>query len=538
MTGYYKCVFDRNGRIMNFYDCRMEKVRHFIKLWIKQYQMLFLGGVLLYLPFSTHFMTNPDTLWNGLLYKDGYGWETGLGRWGLKILAQLKGYTISPAAVTIFSILILSIICMLVCRLFDIESSFLVILTGIFLIASPNIADTLTYYYCSDFYIIAYFLNVLAIYIAYRHKGIVSWFIPVLAVAFSLTLYQAYISIAIVLSVLLLIKMLFEVEIEERQILRKVIKLMIVGGGGAAIYLLLTRWQARRGMFSLIADRGFSEMGNIDFSKLPGQIMNCYVEFINYFFRNVFLNNNWLHRKYWNLFLFLTLIIFGIILLWQNRKKFSWVRLFLLILAGMLLPVGCYIMLIIAPKVSLYESTGILLIPAMNYVYILWLMLAWRIKGQYFAFIIKKCIIPLGSVMVGGILLLFVSVFQSCMQNNLMKTYSAATAILREIDEVSGGITDYPIMISGDVNLGNEELYSIVKGTVAHYGMAWSDINGRNNCWKAIFEIYFGREYSVCDREECEQIMAGEIYREMPAYPEKGYVKRIEDNVVVKLDES
>lgn len=288
---------------MSFYDRIMEKVHDFMQIWKKQYFMLFLGGVLLYLPFSTHFLTNPDTLWNGLLYKDEYGWETGLGRWGLEILAQMKGYTISPAAVTIFSILILSIICMLVCRLFDIESPFLIILTGIFLIASPNIANTLTYYYCADFYIIAYFLNVLAIYIAYRHKGLVSWLIPVLAITFSLTLYQAYISIAIVLSVLLLIKMLFEVEIEERQILRKIIKLMIIGGGGTAIYLLLTRWQARRGMLWLIVDRGFSEMGNIDFSELPRQIVSCYVEFINYFFRNGFLNNNWLHRKYWNLLL-------------------------------------------------------------------------------------------------------------------------------------------------------------------------------------------------------------------------------------------
>ena len=523
---------------MSFYDCILEKVRYFLKNWKKQYLILFLGGVLLYLPFSTHFLTNPDTLWNGLLYKDEYGWETGLGRWGLEILAQLKGYTISPAAVTIFSILMLSIICMLVCRLFNIESSFLIILIGIFIIASPNVANTLTYYYCADFYIIAYFLNVLDIYIAYRHKGLVSWFIPVLAIAFSLTLYQAYISIAIVLSEFLLVKMLLDVEMKERQILLKVIKLMIVGGAGTAIYLLLTRWQARRGILWLVVDRGFSEMGNIDFSELPGQIVNCYAEFINYYFRNGFLNNNWLHRKYWNLFLLLTLIIFGIILLWQNRKQFRWFRLFLLILAGMLLPVGCSIMLIIAPKVSLYESTGILLIPAMNYVYILWLMLAWRIKGKYSMFLARKCIVPLGSAMVGGILLLFVAVFQSCMQNNLMRTYAVATTVIQELDAVTEGTQDYPIMISGDVDLGNEELYSIVKGTVAHYGMAWSDINGRNGCWQAIFEIYFGREYTVCSREECEQIMAGTIYQEMPAYPNEGYVKRIGDSVVVKLGES
>lgn len=523
---------------MCFLNKLVEKSRNFLVIWKKQYMLLFFGSVLLYLPFSTQFLTNPDTLWNGLFYKDEYGWETGLGRWGLKILAQLKGYTISPAAVTIFSILMLSIICMLVCRLLDIERPFLVMLTGIFLIASPNIANTLTYYYCADFYIIAYFLNVMAIYIAYRHKGIFSWFISVFAIAFSLTLYQAYISVAIVISTFLLIKMLFDWEMKERQILRKVLKLMSVGWCGIVIYLLLTRWQARKGMLSLSVDRGISEMGNIEFSELPRQIINCYVEFINYFLKNGFLNNNWMYRKYWNLFLLLTLIIFVVILFWQNRKNFNWFRVCMLIAVIVLLPIGCYITLIIAPKVSLYESTGILLIPAMNYIYVLWLMVAWKIKGQRLMLMARKVIIPFGSVMVGGILILFILVFQSCMQNNFMKTYSVATAIVREIDDISEASVDYPIMITGDVDLGNEELYSIVKGTVAHYGMAWSDINGRNSCWKAIFEIYFGREYTVCSKEECEQIMAGTTYQEMPVYPKKGYVKRVGNSIVVKLDEA
>ena len=148
----------------NFCDNFVKRCRQVLEYWKKQYLLIFIGGILLYFPFSTHFLTNPDTLWNGLFYKsgEGYGWEASLGRWGLKLFAGLKGYTISPAAVTFFCILLLSIVCMLICMLFNFKGVIQILLVSVFLLASPNFANTLSYYYCADFYAFAYFLNVLS----------------------------------------------------------------------------------------------------------------------------------------------------------------------------------------------------------------------------------------------------------------------------------------------------------------------------------------------------------------------------------------
>ena len=523
----------------NFCDNFVKRCRQVLEYWKKQYLLIFIGGILLYFPFSTHFLTNPDTLWNGLFYKsgEGYGWEASLGRWGLKLFAGLKGYTISPAAVTFFCILLLSIVCMLICMLFNFKGAIQILLVSVFLLASPNFANTLSYYYCADFYAFAYFLNVLSICIAYKYKGFCSWIIPIFSIALSLALYQAYISVAIVVSLMLIIHMLFD-DKNNLQILKKGLKLMCVGGGGIAIYLLITKLWVRSGNLELTDGRGFSEMGNIDFKTLPVQFLNCYREFFNYFFSNDFLNNEWMYRKYWNILLFLLLAIFCMILLWQKRKIFNIVRLLFLILTVVLLPVGCYIILIIAPKVSLYESTGMLLVPALNYIYILWLLLAWKIDSRKIMFVIRNCIIPVGGILIGGILIQFVLVFQSCMQNNQIKTYAVAAEIVNEIDSITDGENDIlPILICGDIRLGNEELYNIVQGTVAKYGMVWSDFNGRKNCWDAIFRIYFGREYNMYSGEEYEKIISSEAYQSMPAYPRDGWVGCVEDCIVVKLNE-
>ena len=124
------------------------------------------------------------------------------------------------------------------------------------------------------------------------------------------------------------------------------------------------------------------------------------------------------------------------------------------------------------------------------------------------------------------------------MQNNQIKTYAVAAEIVNEIDSITDGENDIlPILICGDIRLGNEELYNIVQGTVAKYGMVWSDFNGRKNCWDAIFRIYFGREYNMYSGEEYEKIISSEAYQSMPAYPRDGWVGCVEDCIVVKLNE-
>lgn len=516
-----------------------EKSKALFGLWKGRYLLIFIGGILLYLSFSTHFLANPDSIWNGMFYKAGYDGENSLGRWGLGLLAGLKGYTISPAAVTIFSIFLLSIICMFVCRLLSLESEILIIITGIFLLASPNIVNTLTYYYCADFYIFAYLLNVLAIYFAHRHRGFVSWVLPMLAIAISLAIYQSYISVAIVLSILLMVSMLFDARIENKEIIKRAMKLICIGGGGVTCYLILTKGQESIGLLNLSEDRGFSRMGYIDIAQLPQQIVRCYKEFINYFFRNVFINNDWMNRKYWNLFLVLVIILTMLILFFQNRKVFNITRILLLLLAVVLLPIGCYCMLITASEVSLYSSTGILLIPAVNYVYVLWIMLASRINGsRWMHLVFGKYIVLVGSMALGMILVCFVLVFQACMQNNLIKTYAVASDIVQEMDELTGGSEEHAFMVSGDVDLGQGELYNIVKGTVAGYGMTWSDINGRNACWKSILGFYFGRDYEVCSSEVCQELMKSDAFLNMPEYPNSGYTAIIDGYVVVKLGEN
>lgn len=511
-------------------------MNNLVEKWKDGYLFIFVGGVFLYLQTAINLLANPDAIWNGLFYKTEYSGENGLGRWGLRYLAKLKGYTINPTLVTIFSIFVLSLIVMLLCRMFDINDAFYTLLIGIVVIASPNIANTLTYYYCSDFYIVAYFLMVLSIYYVWRKDGIVSYMLPAVMIMISLSLYQAYIGVAMLLSLMVLLISLLDHQKKVADILKLALKLGAVGGGGVILYLLSTKIMQKIQGFALTEGRGFSKMGKIEFAQLPMQLAQCYQNFFDYFFKCTLINNRWLGRRYINLFIFLSFFVFLFILLKQNEIYKEKSRIAMISVTILLSPVACLIMNIVAPEVSIHSSTGILIIPAMNYIYVIWIMMAVKvIRGNIKFLWVKKWSVRVLGACLAWILILFVSVFPNCMMIGLQKTCAVAREIAYDVDRIEN-YENYELVIGGLVDLGNEKLYDIVKGTVATYGAVW-DTNGRNGCWDGIFRYYCNKDYQFCDYEEYLEIVDSDQYRKMALYPEQGSLAVTDKYIIVKLSE-
>lgn len=110
----------------------------------------FFLGVIIYLRMITQWLTNPDGVWQGMVYKNYYGWEDILGRVGLGIFNKVKGYYQFPALQTIFCIFIAALIAVLLCCLLEIRIYPWNYVVGGLVICSPSLCSTLTYYYTAD----------------------------------------------------------------------------------------------------------------------------------------------------------------------------------------------------------------------------------------------------------------------------------------------------------------------------------------------------------------------------------------------------
>lgn len=271
-------------------------------------------------------------------------------------------------------------------KIFDIHKKSARVAVGILLILSPSVSNTLTYNYCSDSYMIAYLLSVIAAFLLLTRTGVLSWLTAVAAVLLSLTLYQAYVGVTITLCLFWAIQYCLIGTISSKRFFIRIGRALSGGILGVWLYLLLFK------MYQLITgtmaadNRGFNHMGRLPLEEMPSLLKQTYLAALQYFFSDELINNSWLHRNLFNL-LIVGMGFFAVVLLLRQNYRImnKWRYLFVLFgIASIPLALGCIV--ILAPEANIYEATGLLMLPQMNFAYIfvisLWHLYRWRRCGS------------------------------------------------------------------------------------------------------------------------------------------------------------
>lgn len=498
-------------------------------------------GYMIYSPMTSNYHTNPDGIAIGLVYKPSSEGED-LGRIGIKTVDMLFGRIISPNLMLIVSLCLLGITVGLLIKIFHIESFVDMILLGVLMLLMPTMSSTFTYYYCMVPYILAFFFSVFACYITIRNQK--KWFFIIggCFVAVSLTLYQAYLSVAIVVAMLYLIYMLLFEPI--KKVLIMAFRLCLMGVLGVGLYLGLLKILG----IQLSSNRGFDEMGHISIIQLPVLVGNSYSAFVDYFVGDGLLNNSWMYRSFFN-FLVLILCIGMLVYLYIVKKIYRHIGKTILFWSLiLLLPIAFEIMAVVAPGVDTYGTTGILLVPAMSLIYMAAIFLYALVKNTFVmktAFFHKVMQYAHLLIIIPIIwnLILFTAAFENVMWLNYQSTYALCDKISDHIDEYADvDKNETKIMIGGNPELGNypctyEELRAIVKGTLAVKGLVWQGGWLSNVCYQDIFINYYNINYQIPTVDEYNAIMESKNYKLMGVFPNNDSVAYIDDIIVIKLSE-
>jgi hypothetical protein len=513
----------------------------------------FFFGLFLYFPLLSGWLTNPDGVWMGLFLKNDYSWENALGRIGLQFLAKFKGYFIFPSFQLLFNLLLMSGIAVLFNKIFEINSLVLNLVSGVFLMASPTLVSTLTYHYTSDAYILAYFLAVFSVYLVIdanrqlkSFRKLIRFIFAVGCLIFSLSCYQAYIGTVITIMIVYVLYFLLCTDKDRRNILRNTVIMAAITLISTLGYLVVFRIYCFIFHVQPVADRGFSQMGQIPFSQLPQLILKAYQSFYHYFFTDQWFNNSWHWRTELN---FLCFLIIGIMMIRlilikkiYNRAVEFWTIIFLLLI----LPIGFMNIVILAPEYKLREDvTGILTIPQMNYIYIFMcyllgnkIVFAANWKNHLSTLFQKASLFVSAMIMI--VLCLYIQVYQRCMGLDLRAAYSLAQRIIVQIESLPEYEPAMPLLVEGRAEDGNyprlyPELYYVIKGTTAEHGYFWDSMNGRENCWIQFLAQYMGVKFEACNNDTILNIIDLPEYAEMPIFPTEGSVEIIQNVIVVKL---
>ena len=103
-------------------------------------------------------ITGPDTLINSI-YHQADLWEIMLQRFGLYFIQLIKGNIVSPVLVTLISSVLLGITVNLIIYILKIKNKYFKYILCVIFAVAPNISATLTFFYCSDAYILGMLLR-------------------------------------------------------------------------------------------------------------------------------------------------------------------------------------------------------------------------------------------------------------------------------------------------------------------------------------------------------------------------------------------
>ena len=483
-------------------------------------------------------ITGPDTLINSM-YHQADIWEAMLLRFGLDFVQAIKGNIVSPVLATLLSSVFLGITVILVIDIFKIKNKYLKYLTAIIFSVAPNISATLTFFYCSDAYILGMLLATLAVFIMRKYEN-KNWIILIsaLLVALAMGMYQTYLSVTMVLVVAtLIIDILNKVEI--KKIFINIIKYVLMGITGIILFYVLAHITLFFKNLLVSSYSGANTIGLKTLLNLPSLLPEAYQSFFNYYF-----NDNIIPNTIWNTNI-LYIIIFGVMLISviyiiiKNKIYEKISSIILLIILIFLSPICFGIIEIMVPNVDIH----ILMACSMIYIFpIFFKILEFLPRDNicmFFKYVVAFC----------SIIIIWNYIWQdnasyiaiNSMQNQAESTILRIVTQIEELDEYNqempvlfiGGLENNAYLNKDNTSIEAKKIYDRSWGFISDTPTIWW---GNLDSWRKILYEYLGINMNLVSESESTEILESEEFKKMNCYPQKNSIKVIDNTVVIKLE--
>ena len=451
------------------------------------------------------------------------------GRWFLHYATALNNFTQMPAVIGALSLILLGLAAALSVDVLKIRSHVLAGACGAVMAAFPCMGYTFLYMFTASAYCLAIFMAVLSVWLARRCK--VGFMLGVILLAMTMGTYQVYVTVAIALSVLCVVRQIMESENTFRSELLFGLKLMAYIALGAVVYYAVLLVFLKVKDLELLSYLGMDAASSgYPIAQLPRLVLDTYKQVIAFFFIPGSANG------FGNFFFLLlnlgALALGGLAFInWLAGEKREMWRVLTVLGLLAIFPLAVNFGQIISP----YSVPT----PLMKYAYVF-------VYLAVFLFVdvtdgVGKVPTAVPAVIWVLPLLLF------CLNtNNILYTASAQahraaesylTRLMARVESCEGYERGMEVVFVGAIP--DDQIRSAVESyaQVDHYSVP---IHGVAELNKHIY-YYLNDWLSVPVEEPVEEdviaLAQSASFREMPLYPEQGSVRVLDGKVVVRLRE-
>lgn len=330
----------------------MEKLKELFNEKKMRYILTFtIIGILLHLELFVRQSSNPDTFSLGLYYIPG-SWEVSLGRWFIVIVSMMRFGLSSAVFNSTISIILMVITSIFIIDLLEIKNKVNKIICTLIALTMPSFAVTLTYFYCSDAYVLAMLFSVLMPWFVFKFKNKknISILLGAISITLSLALYQSYLGVSLSLCIMIAILKLInnEKNYTVKELLVDIGRCAITVIIGFLIYAIISQ------IFLVIYNverpdyAGVSQISLIDsILDFPNFFKKSYKVFLNLLFKDSIVKNTIYGRgKYYNI----VILCFFVLIIIKGIKSNNKLKAVISVILALLLPVAFNSILFIVIK--------------------------------------------------------------------------------------------------------------------------------------------------------------------------------------------
>ena len=480
----------------------------------------------------THFykITNWLPNWDSLVFRYDAQNMVKLGRWFLPFASAPSSFYDLPWITGLLAILFCALSAVIICEMFAVRKNATAVLIGAAVVSFPTVTSTMLYNYVADSYAISFLLATVAAWLLTKEKP--RYVVSGLLITLSVGIYQAYITVTIML---LLCHLIFEVLYKETKIkalLIKAGKFLLTGICSMALYYLVLNVILKLTGTVLLDYQGFSDTASLSGLDIWGSLYTITNSFFSFFFDfsngvSVFTGLNVLIFSFSAAFYLADVI----------AKKLKFSKVLVAFILSAFLPVCASVLAFINSHVDYHN----LMKMGFFAFYLLFILQYERIEVEK----IKLNRVKAWAVLVLTALLVFNQIIIANVSYHKItmayeKSYGVLIRIADRIEQTEGAEACDRILVLGALP-GSEAYSSLlppdITGTTDGYILRADDeIVGQSVLCSALND-YCGKNYKFLAGEEKAALLE-KIDKDIKIWPAKESVFVTDNVIVIKLGET